>query len=161
VGNTGKSVIMHKDLITFKKEVEAELVSAKQVFINSFAEKFLETSPRPDKTTTSTGYFIYQTNFKVGERNNTLGINFANNKVTRSGKFKRYNFSPNSGVTANIHFKVNRPYDKISITNFVYYQDFIETFGWSNTRPYMPFAKSKVYGINKLNEFLAKHKSFR
>jgi len=165
---------MHKGLVDFKKEVEQELLNAKQVWLNVFTETFIETSPSPSKTETSTGFFINQTDIKIGSRINRYNLNIMYRNRKRSKKFTstketvwRSGASRRPIMSAQQKFSITSPYENIIITNYVTYNKYIEILGWHFTgkqarsfgrEPYRPFKISKDYASFYMNIYLRNQK---
>lgn len=145
---------MRQGLIDLKKEIEAELLSAKQVWIDSFTRKYITSSPLPGRSDFSTGFFVNQTQIRVGSRLYSFGLN-KKSRQQRSDtfKFKRVS-SERAPITIRVEFKINRPYDKISITNHVHYNKFIEYIGWKKTEAYRPFTKATKTAGNSIRRYL-------
>lgn len=146
--------ITRKGLIDLKKEVEQELLNAKQIWINIFTRKYIASAPLPGRSDFSTGYYVNQTQIKLGNRLYTFGLN-KKNKTKRSSKFKqKRSGSDSTPISIRVDFPVNRPYDKISITNYVHYNEPIEYWGWKKTVAYRPFTKATKSAGNAIRNYL-------
>ena len=112
---------MHQDLNNFKQEIEQDLLTIKNEWINSTLQTFVDVSPIPERAPFSQGPFI-----------NTIILRY--NK-----KSERFDYAKKKQIA----YIITDPYSKISITSFIYYNENIETLGWGeNTPPYRPFLKT-------------------